>query len=401
MYMHTSDTADKFYYLPCRLFELCTGALVYHFSDIRQVKCTSKRGFFVSIAYSGIISLLFINTSFISDSLRLLITVFTTSLLLHILASYETANNKIFSNRILAMIGMGSFSIYAWHQVIFAFTRYSFTSELTDTRTALTILCIVAILSSLSYKYIENIKFNKFSWVCISILFVSTTATSLHLYNRAGVIKDVPELEIVAGEAKRGMWAEYCDRGHQYDKDFTSEDKAHWFVIGNSFGRDMVNIILESEVANKVEISYTDDVELTTDHTARFNKADIVFLSTLGVNKELIEKIRKMCVKDCRFYIIGEKNFGECNGQVYRKRFSKDYSKATTHMEKGHTEKNNFLKETYPGIYVDMIGPASTSDGRIKVFSDDGRFISQDCRHLTKAGARYYAKSINWQEFLP
>lgn len=39
-------------------------------------------------------------------------------------------------------------------------------------------------------------------------------------------------------------------------------------------------------------------------------------------------------------------------------------------------------------------------DGRMPVFSDDGRFISQDCRHLTKAGAQYYAKLMDWNRFL-
>lgn len=37
---------------------------------------------------------------------------------------------------------------------------------------------------------------------------------------------------------------------------------------------------------------------------------------------------------------------------------------------------------------------------RVRVFSDDGRFISQDCRHLTKAGTEFYASRINWEKFL-
>ena len=39
-------------------------------------------------------------------------------------------------------------------------------------------------------------------------------------------------------------------------------------------------------------------------------------------------------------------------------------------------------------------------DGKVRVFSDDGRFISQDCRHLTKAGAQYYAKLMDWNKFV-
>ena len=38
---------------------------------------------------------------------------------------------------------------------------------------------------------------------------------------------------------------------------------------------------------------------------------------------------------------------------------------------------------------------------RVRVFTDDGMFISQDCRHLTEAGAKYYAKILELSLFLP
>lgn len=85
------------------------------------------------------------------------------------------------------------------------------------------------------------------------------------------------------GRVHRGMWAEYCDRGYKYDKDFAESSKPKWYVIGN--------------------------------------------------NIDLIEMVRQ-------------------------------------------------------------------PNGKVRVFSDDGKFISQDCRHLTKAGAKFYANRINWNRFL-
>ena len=38
------------------------------------------------------------------------------------------------------------------------------------------------------------------------------------------------------------------------------------------------------------------------------------------------------------------------------------------------------------------------NDGSIRVFSDENKFISQDCIHLTQGGARYYAQVIEWSE---
>ena len=101
------------------------------------------------------------------------------------------------------------------------------------------------------------------------------------------MVRDVPELDVVKGKIHRGMWAEYCDRGYQYDKDFSGTDKPKWYVIGNSFGRDMVNTILESPVADSVEISYSTQ-EAYKKRGDRFAEADVVFLSTLGVNDDII-----------------------------------------------------------------------------------------------------------------
>ena len=69
-------------------------------------------------------------------------------------------------------------------------------------------------------------------------------------------------------------------------------------------------------------------------------------------------------------------------------------------MEEGYAEKNDILKRTYSDIYIDLIKMVQQPDGKVRVFSDDNRFISQDCRHLTKAGAQYYAKMMNWDRFL-
>ena len=45
-------------------------------------------------------------------------------------------------------------------------------------------------------------------------------------------------------------------------------------------------------------------------------------------------------------------------------------------------------------VPLDMMLPVMIDDKHVKVFTDDGKFISQDCRHLTQAGAQYYAKIL-------
>ena len=49
---------------------------------------------------------------------------------------------------------------------------------------------------------------------------------------------------------------------------------------------------------------------------------------------------------------------------------------------------------------IDIIGANSTEDGRMYLFTDEEKLISQDCYHLTQAGAKWFAKRLNLKEIL-
>ena len=131
---------------------------------------------------------------------------------------------------------------------------------------------------------------------------------SLYIYQHAGVIRDVPELNVKVGSEQRGMWGKYCDRGYVYNKNFVSQGKPKWLVIGNSFARDWINIILESTIADLIELSYADNIKEIDNYLDRFIEADVVFLSTLGLNQELVEFVQGKCTQNSKFFIVGEKN---------------------------------------------------------------------------------------------
>lgn len=398
MYLLSDSSVERFYYLPYRLFEFSLGGVVALICTKKQL-IPEKIGEIVFVFfYIIILGILFSQVGVISASAKLLTVVISTAGLLYLMPKVKFAQNFIFSNKIAAAIGASSFSIFVWHQVVFALTRYSFTANLTKPIVAVAIFLIIAILSYLSYRYIEQLAKNKFTWTLVLVATFIATTYSLYIYKIAGVVRDVPELEVVKGNALRGQWAEYCDRGYAYDKDFADNSKPHWLVIGNSFGRDWVNIVRESVISDKVEVSY-----ITSDSyrakASRFEQADVVFLSTLGVDEALIENIQKCCSPQTKFYIIGEKNFGESNGQIYRKRHAEDYLQQYIEMGKGFAEKNERLKNAYPDIYIDLIEKVQREDGKVRVFSDNGRYISQDCYHLTQAGAQYFAGIIDWTYF--
>lgn len=399
-YFLEDSMSTKFYFLPFRLYEFCAGGLMFYLfvNDNKEISKNIWVNVGFVMVYLAVITLLFVDAEYVSRSSKLLTTVALTSVLLVMMPRVSWSQGALFSNKWLAIVGSASFSVFVWHQVIIAFTRYSFTSCLEETRPFIIVIALTSLLAVFSYKYIEQMKISKSAWASIISLLIITTSFSLYIYQIAGVVRDVPELEVVKGKIHRGMWAEYCDRGYQYDRDFSNSEKTKFFVIGNSFGRDMVNVILESPISDRVEIVYS-PMETYKKEIDRFEKADVVLLSTLGVNKEIIEDVKSRCPSITKFYIVGEKNFGENNGQIYRHRLEKDYHQMSCEIEKGIIEKNNSLKAQFPDIYIDMINLMLLSDGKVRVFTNDGKFISQDCHHLTKAGAKFYSELIDWTIF--
>lgn len=392
--------SEKFYHLPFRLFEFGLGSLVFYMAnrDNEDTTVLSKE-LTIGLSYIALLSLLFIPFKFVDNQYRLLATVGLSAVLVYYLPQSKYFGKVIWLNRLLAAFGVSSFSLFVWHQIVFALTRYSFTAELYNLSAILVVFGIIGLLTYLSYRYIESLRFSK-KWIIVfATLFIATNAFALVVHYRAGVFYDIPELEIDSDNIHRGIWAEYCDRGYKYDKDFSNDGKPKWMVIGNSFGRDFLNVILESEVKDSVDISYTTDKKYQQ-QPRRLKQADVIFISSLGVNQVLVNDISENSSPTTKIVVVGEKNFGVNNGQIFCRRNSSDYLKSTIRMEAGYEERNDSLKQIYQSHnFIDMISMVKCPDGSVRAFNDNGRFISQDCRHLTKAGAEFYAKRINWHQY--
>ena len=44
--------------------------------------------------------------------------------------------------------------------------------------------------------------------------------------------------------------------------------------------------------------------------------------------------------------------------------------------------------------YIDLIAPIEAQTGEVYAFTPDHKLFSHDCRHLTRAGAMYYARIL-------
>lgn len=407
VYFGSTNDASRFYYLPSRFFEFAVGgilALTYKPSDERTFNAV-----YTFICYALLIALVAINNSIIPDSVRLVLVVALTCVLI---LSSSTLSNKITSNEYVAIIGAASYSIYVWHQVILAFYRYTIANHFTVYTYAL-YLVVVALFSWLSYKLIEqgltkllqSQTSKRIVNISIISVFLILNLFAGYIYLNAGVVRDIPELYVSIENRHRNMHAEYCDKARQYDRPFTSTDKLHWFVVGNSFGRDFVNVVLESNIADKVEISYTENYN-NPNNNIRFSEADRVFIATLGLSEELVSNIEVLCLANGlpldRIVIVGEKNFGESNGQVYAKRNRPDYFEQYVEVEDRdkYIEKNKFYAQLYGKRYLDLMTMVCNSEGKVRVFTPDHHFISADTRHLSRGGAIFFGEMIDWGYYM-
>ena len=407
VYFAGTNEAHRFYYLPARFFEFAAGgivALVYEPSREKPFYPAFSYG-----CYALLLFLLIAGFRIVPDIVRLVLVVALTVVLL---MSGETLAGRVFSNQVLAKVGVASYSIYVWHQVLIAFYRYVFGNQFTIW-IYLLLFVAVGVVSWASYRLIEQgvtralkpARGRRGVVVATVSLFLLLTGFAGWVYWNAGVVRDVPELGISVQDRHRRLNVAYTERGYQYDRPFLATDKPHWLVIGNSFGRDFVNVVLESEIADEVEVSFTDQLG-AEGMDERLAASDLVFFAWRGFSRRLVTEVEVRCwsvgIPPERVIVVGDKSFGEHNGHVYARRGRPDYFEQCVEPLDGSRflARNKRFREFYGERFLDMMEPVLTEDGLVRVFTPEHSFISADGKHLTKAGARFYAERIDWGKFL-
>lgn len=394
---------QKFYYLPFRFFEMgmgCWLALVQQ--KIGAVKDSLYHLFVGGALLLLLLLLIFVDVDLLAADSKLLLVVLLTLVMLVLMPVVDRSKLRgITSNPVLVFLGKSCFSIFIWHQIVLAFMRYSFSDKF-GLENFIIFLVITMGLSSITYFLVEKKMMHKFkpshlvmvsaAICCLCII------SSLCIYMRAGVMKDIPELDIHKDNVHRGMHAEYCDRGYLYDKDFKEKNKKHWLVVGDSFGRDFVNVLVEMGIMDSVEVSYifTSNLE---QKKYRIPQADRIFYAMSVFPKEdgvikFDNIMSQYHIDGSKWNIIGSKNFGVSCGQVYRHHGEPGYTQLCMEIDPIYFSFNAYMKKQWGEKYIDMVSPVAVGNDCVKVFSDKGKIISQDCRHLTKGGAQYYAKLL-------
>lgn len=403
LYIMSDDQSKYFYFLEYRAYEFLFGALVF-FMNKHKSKIIYRCGLNTFIISTVLLVILTtINSNIISDKNRLILVVFMSALSLASTKSLKCLEEK---NSIvkLSIIGVSSYSLYIWHQVAIALYRYSFTHNFSIQDYFILVLLII-IMTCISYKVFEKglgnvIKTHAREFgITLLTIFLFTNICSLYVYFKAGIMYDVPELDVKKEDAHRGLHSEYNDRIYKMDKDFVHNDKIHCLIVGNSFGRDWANILIESKLANNFDISYC-TIDQVKDRFSRVKTADIIFLTRDDINIAYVKRFKTLCSSckdlDSKLFVVGDKRFGCSNGVFYKNRWSKTYFQQTVCVPDYIIKNNAELRQMMGNKYIDILSCVYAGDNHVRVFTNNRKYISQDCKHLTKAGAKFIADRIDW-----
>ena len=175
-------------------------------------------------------------------------------------------------------------------------------------------------------------------------------------------------------------------------------------MLGNSFARDFINMLLEHNLDRKFDIVYDDlGCNVTEQRLAQMlHGSQYVVLANawaLGVDASDAYEELAVCVDDLnsriqgrKLFVLGAKNFG-WNNNFVKMLPSNSFVMAKT---KPLDNIDNFNRMAVLGIdgYIDMLGLLKNSSGEVNIFTDEGKFITYDTNHLTKNGAKYLAAIV-------
>jgi peptidoglycan/LPS O-acetylase OafA/YrhL len=318
--IHQKFISSAFYLLPTRAWELGVGAIIaINIIEKRIIINFSIREvFFIEI--SGI-SLILISVFFFTKGtpfpgLASIIPVIGTGIII-LFSNNNTIIGKFLANKFLVFIGLLSYSLYLWHQVVFSFWRNTHLNKSLDGITKFLLLLVSFALSYFSYKYIEKPFRNKMFLTQRQILLYSIISFLIVLF--LGFITLYASKDEEAFSAKKLSISKYIYFQNMDERKFTQyrlvyeQEKVDVIVMGssrlmqlgaNSFRKPTLNLSVSGA-------SVEDYVAFIPESVSKF-KASVVYM---GADPWLFNKNSEQTrwTSVINMYSFWQKKILDCN----------------------------------------------------------------------------------------
>ena len=328
------------------------------------------------------------------------------TLLLLVFSNQNLIATALLRSKLFVWIGLISYSLYLWHQPIFAFARIRSFDEPSFVSMILLILFLIP-LATLSFKLERFFKNPKnvnnrifYSSLIVSLIIICSAGLTFHFSN--GFYKNYNELT-----------APYLVEDKFYDNDgyivdaFKFQDlefsgnKKNLIIYGDSFARDFINMGRSNDYFKNYEFTirpYNCFNKQNYSDEEKFNlikEGDLIIISYRILPSEaskrcLKNKISYLEKNKIDFLVIGTKDFGYNINRPLKDKIYDFKAKPSEEI----LEFNDFLKNNVPNEkFIDLLNLISTEDG-VPLFTDDNKLMSIDRAHLTYFGAKEVGKII-------
>ena len=328
------------------------------------------------------------------------------TLLLLVFSNQNLIATALLRSKLFVWIGLISYSLYLWHQPIFAFARIRSFDEPSFVSMILLILFLIP-LATLSFKLERFFKNPKnvnnrifYSSLIVSLIIICSAGLTFHFSN--GFYKNYNELT-----------APYLVEDKFYDNDgyivdaFKFQDlefsgnKKNLIIYGDSFARDFINMGRSNDYFKNYEFTirpyncfnkqnYTDEEKFNL-----IKEGDLIIISyrilpTEASKRCLKNKISYLEKNKIDFLVIGTKDFGYNINRPLKDKIYDFKAKPSEEI----LEFNDFLKNNVPNEkFIDLLNLISTEDG-VPLFTEDNKLMSIDRAHLTYFGAKEVGKIV-------
>ncbi|MFG6204151.1 acyltransferase family protein [Pseudomonas retamae] len=428
--------AATFYLLPARAWELVIGALMAFYlflgKDKQLAQLTKQLGSSVGLMLI-IFSAIYFDKNTPFPSFYALVPTVGAALII-LCATPTTLVGKLLGMRVFVAVGLVSYSAYLWHQPLFAFARYKISPNLGLEVVAI-LLLLTAVCAYLSWRFVEGpfrqarvfslkqvASFSALTPICFLTFgfFGYATEGNFARYDSAA-------MEILAFTEEKGDFV-WTKADQLRLKDFNGSAGHKVLVIGDSMAADFVNVLDETEYAEKLDLSfyrieyacgnlYLDESfidKVDKDHrqiclngnwygNAKLKRllteADRVVLVSVWVPwqvellRQSLDNLGREFGKD-KFFVVGRKFFGavdllKLSGLDFDRRIS-----YRSPQDAGITDINKLLASAVQENRFIDLEPNICNRGQCSLFDMNGMLMSYDGSHLTPAGAKYVAEKI-------
>jgi len=440
-----------FFLLPTRGFELLIGACVsLHLAQTptseSQQPVNSSRDRAYSIAkirdetIPGLGVALVVLPIFIFDRQTPFPSIYTLVPTLGTAILIVYATQRVFVGRLLASppfvgIGLVSYSAYLWHQPLFAFARQR-SAERPEPVSLAMLSVVVMVIAYLSWRFVEK-PFRSEKIISSAKVWSWGLGGSLVLIvlGTLGFVSDGFPNRFASDDRSLAsldtiQMSRYTDRLFlaALDQPFDDSKRKKVLIVGDSFAKDLVNVINETGMLSGLQVSthfissdcgnlylhrsFTASIQSSRrtacertgwyehDNLKRqLNEADEIWLSSAWspwVAAMLPESTRNLRAEFNKpVLIFGSKNLGQVTARTLLNLPIKARFDMANFIRSDVVAVNHQMRSTFsPEEFIDVSALLCASELTCRLFDPNGYLLSYDGAHLTPEGAKHLGAQL-------